>query len=47
MESIFDLSTGQALSKLDCTVTLVDAVSTGWLLLDVSPKLGWISSSVA
>lgn len=44
---ILDPSTGQALSKLDCAVTLVHSVSVGWLLLDVSPKLGWIYSSVA
>lgn len=41
------LRTGQALNKLDCAVTLLYAVSMGWLFLGVSRKLGWICSPVS
>ena len=43
---ILDPSMGQALNK-DYAVTLVYAVSMGWLLSDVSTKLVWICSSMA
>lgn len=47
MQTLLDLTTGQAFHKLDCAVVLVYVASMGWLLLDVSSNIDMFLCSLS